>query len=162
VAVYKVLVGSYSEKCIASELSRDQISVLLFSVFQSTVLPSELFKFKSMWSVLGVGHDARRVISGNGKPPEKLVLTLTITPPPHTHTHTHNLHLGGGLKFLKYLSTSFLLIFNIIMSFLIMLRHLSFSCLILSELCIADNLYLLNSTQWLQDVLGKASISLSQ
>ena len=53
----KGLDGSYSEKCIASELSRDQISVLLFSVFQSTVLLSELFKFQSMWSVLDVGDD---------------------------------------------------------------------------------------------------------
>jgi hypothetical protein len=52
-----VLDGSYSEKCIASQLSRDQISVLLFSVFRSTVLLRQLFKFQSMWSVLDVGDD---------------------------------------------------------------------------------------------------------
>ena len=52
-----MLDGSYSENSIASEFSRDQISALLFSVFQSTALLSELFKFQSMWRVLDVGDD---------------------------------------------------------------------------------------------------------
>jgi hypothetical protein len=107
------------------------------------------------------------LISGKRKPPRKLVLTLTIKIPhthknAHIHTHTHTkLQLGEWLKCLKYLSTSILLIPDVIMSCLIMLRHLSSSCVMLSELCMADNLGLSNFTQWIQDVLGKDTTSLS-
>jgi hypothetical protein len=55
--VSNVLDGFYSEKRVASEWSRGQISFQLFSVFQSSVLLSELFKFQNMWRVHDVGDD---------------------------------------------------------------------------------------------------------